>query len=156
MDPVKSIFIPKDSGIPTVKDSVVQQAVKSIIEPIFEVDFQPFSYVYRPDRSAKDASEAIRKYLNYRYTNVVDIDIKGFLDHINHDKMIFILMKRITDPYIIKLIMEWMRAATVFEGKTTYPVEGTPQGGVISPLLANIYLNELDTLRTRKGMDNPY
>ncbi|EQD75712.1 RNA-directed DNA polymerase (Reverse transcriptase), partial [mine drainage metagenome] len=143
-------------GIPTIRDRIVQQAVKSIIEPIYEADFQEFSYAYRPNRSAKQASEEIRKYLNYGCTNVIDLDIRGFFDHISHEKMMFFVSKRIADPYILKLIREWLRAGVVFEGETTYPTLGTPQGGVISPLLANIYLNELDTLWARKKMDDRY
>ena len=141
-------------GIPTVKDRVVQQAVKSIIEPIFEADFQDFSYGYRPHRSAKQASEEIRKYLNFGLINVIDIDIMGFFDHIDHERMMFFVMKRIADPYILKLIREWLKAGVVHGSETTYPGMGTPQGCVISLLLANIYLNQLDTLCVKRRMND--
>lgn len=161
IEKIRRVFIPKDnrklrpSAITTVRDRVVQQAVKLIIEPIFEADFRDYSYAYRPGRSAIDASKEIRRNINHGLTNVIDVDIKGFFDHIDHEMMIFFVSRRIADPYVIKLIREWLRAGIVFQGSTSYSEEGTPQGGVISPLLANIYLNELDKVWQRKGMDDP-
>ena len=108
-NPCLRIFIPKPDRreppleIPTIRDRIVQQAVKLIIEPIFETDFKDSGYAYRPHKSARDASEGTRKYLNFGYTNVIDIGIKGFFDHINHEKMTFFVSKSIADPYIRNL-----------------------------------------------------
>ena len=151
VDRIKRVYISKKDHslrplvIPTVRDRVVQQAVKLIIELIFEADFKSFSYGYRPGRSAKGASREIYKYLNFGISGIIDLDIKGFFDHVDHDIMISRVMDRIADGYLIKLIREWLRAGIVFQWNTSYPIEGTPQGGVISPLLANIYLNAIDT-----------
>ena len=109
---VKRAYIPKRDGrkkllgIPTMKDCVVQQAVKSVTEPIFEADFKDFSYAYRKGRSAKQASKEIFKYLNCGYTKVVEIDIKGFFVHIDREMMIFFVRKRIAAPSVIKPIKE--------------------------------------------------
>lgn len=158
---VRRTYIPKPGkkekrplGIPVVKDRVVQAAVKMVIEPIFEADFQPCSYGFRPKRDAHQAMEAVAKYVNYGCTQVIDADLKGYFDSIPHDKLMSIIARRVSDVWILRLIRWWLKAGVVEDDRVTYSDTGTPQGGVISPLLSNIYLNELDRLWTERGYNS--
>jgi len=137
-------------GIPTVKDRIVQTAVKLVIEPIFEADFADCSFGFRPKRGAHGAIQEIYKYLKAGCKWVVDADLKAYFDTIPHDKLILLVKQRLADKSIIKLLQLWLTAGVLSEGSITRNVVGTPQGGVISPLLANIYLNALDQLWVKK------
>jgi RNA-directed DNA polymerase len=155
-EPVKRVYIPKGNtgkmrplGIPTLKDRVVQMAVLIIIEPIFEADFLDCSHGFRPKHSAHEALEQIRQNLQDGLTDIYDADLKGYFDSIPHDKLMACVRMRITDGGVLKLIRMWLAAPIVEEkeGRKMPPTKndkGTPQGGVISPLLANIYLHWFD------------
>lgn len=131
-------------GIPTVRDRIAQTAAKIVCEPIFEADFTESSFGYRPGRSATDALEVIRKSFPRGYVWAVEFDISDFFGSIGHDVVMGLVGKRVSDRRVLKLFRQWLTAGVLDEGRFTETVAGTPQGGVVSPLLANVVLNELD------------
>jgi RNA-directed DNA polymerase len=155
--PVRRRGIPKPDGgvrplgIPTVRDRVAQQAAKLVLEPIFEADFLPVSFGYRPRRSATAALEVIRRSFIEGRVWVAELDIASFFDSLDHDRLLEFVGQRVSDRRVLKLVRGWLTAGVMEDGVLSQTVSGAPQGGVISPLLANIYLHRLDASFARAG-----
>jgi len=158
--PVKRVWIPKPGsalerplGIPTVRDRVVQTALRMVIEPIFERVFAPASYGFRPGRSCQDALRRVDELLKSGHVHVVEVDIRGYFDAIPHGRLMAEVEKHVADGRVLRLIEAFLKAGVMGEMAAWTVEQGTPQGGAISPLLANIYLNPLDWLLAQAGLE---
>jgi RNA-directed DNA polymerase len=157
---VKRVWIPKPGskerrplGIPTVRDRVVQAALRHVLEPIFERDFAEHSYGFRPNRGCKDALRRVDQLLHHGYTWVVDADLKSYFDTIPQQKLLARVAAKVSDGRVLDLVQAYLRQGVLEEAKYWTPEKGTPQGGVVSPLLSNIYLDPLDHLMAQRGME---
>lgn len=154
---VKRVEIPKPDGgkrglgIPTVLDRLVQQAIAQILTPIFDEDFSPSSYGFRPNKNAHQAILKATEYINEGYKVVVDIDLEKFFDRVNHDKLMHLVSKKVHDKRVLKLIRKFLESGILDKGVFVKSTEGTPQGGPLSPLLSNIMLDELDKELESRG-----
>lgn len=156
--PIKGITIPKSNGktrllgVPTVADRMVQQALLQVLDPLFEPDFRPFSYGFRPNRNAHQAVLQAQTYINEGYQHVVDIDLKSFFDEVDHAILLDLLYKKVKCQQTMQLLRRFIRAPIQIEGKLHKRRKGVPQGAPLSPLLSNILLNELDKELERRGL----
>jgi len=154
---VLGVKIPKPSGgvrmlgIPIVIDRVIQQAIHQVLSPMYEVEFSPYSYGFRPQRGAQKAIYQSLSYINSGYQDIIDLDLKSFFDVVNHDLLMSILYRKIKDKRLLKLIRKYLKTGVMLGGATQERLEGTPQGSPLSPLLSNILLNELDKELTQRG-----
>jgi len=139
-------------GIPTVIERVLQQAVGQILAIKFEMEFEDYSYGFRPNRNAQKAVLKAQEYINQGYNHIVDIDLKSFFDEVDHCILLQLLYRKVKCPLTLRLIRKWLRAPILIKGKLTKRRKGVPQGSPLSPLLSNIMLNELDKEMERQGL----
>jgi len=155
--PVLRVEIPKSDGgirklgIPTVIDRMIQQAINQVLQPIFDPTFSDNSFGFRPKRSAHQAIIRAKSYYEQGYRCVVDIDMKAYFDTVNHDKLMYYIEKKVQDKRVLRLIHQYLKSGILTDGLVKASDEGTPQGGNLSPLLSNIYLDEFDKLLTKRG-----
>ncbi|MEK4494748.1 group II intron reverse transcriptase/maturase [Ureibacillus sp. FSL W8-0352] len=155
--PVRRVEIPKPDGgvrllgIPTVTDRLIQQAIAQVLSKVYDPTFSENSYGFRPNRSAHDAMRKAKEYIRDGYRWVVDMDLEKFFDKVNHDRLMGTLAKRIQDKPLLKLIRKYLQSGVMINGVVSSTLEGTPQGGPLSPLLSNIVLDELDKELERRG-----
>jgi RNA-directed DNA polymerase len=157
---VRRVNIPKPGskesrplGIPTVRDRIVQTALRSALEPIFERDFAEHSYGFRPGRGCKDALRRVNQLLRAGYLWVVDVDLKSYFDSIPHEKLMELVRSKVADGRVLSLVERYLKQQVLATASTWTPEKGTPQGAVISPLLANVYLDPLDHLMVAEGLE---
>ena len=156
--PICRHYIPKPGtqekrplGIPTIRDRVVQTALRMVVEPIFERDFAEHSYGFRPGRGCKDALRRVEHLLKTGYTHIVDADLKSYFDTIPHDRLMALVAEKVSDGRVLSLIEGYLKQGVMDGLHEWTPEQGSPQGAVVSPLLSNIYLNPLDQKMTREG-----